>query len=527
MVMILTFRRFAVHFPLSVFRFCRGRNHSNKLSRLHTGFCIICIIAASLFLQVPKAESELMENMAVDPVAMSLANSVTAYSPGVGSVWYNPAGLSNMADGTWISQGTILPIIQVKTSFANDPNLEPLHDFQGNVIKDPAAGKSYSSTSGMMYIPVIDTTLNFLVGGDMGFSYRKPGSNWTFGYLIYTPDAGGWVNGDADNPARYELKSMYLQHLVYFGPALSYRVNQNFSIGFSVAVGQTAMGEQLTMRSPNEMTNITKVLGDATQGMQNPIFDLMGFPMPLFGGGLSPYEQLGEVDIRMRDDFSPSYNVGALWEPYDWLSFGLSYNSAINSHMTGKYEFQYSKQWQNMTYWMGENAIMQIISMVFDMPYSSVASQTGTVTMDMEFPQMVNFGIKLKPFKRLTLLNDWRWANYSDVQQYVINFDQKIQLLQLAKFMGYNGGPEAMIMERGMKDTIGWSVGAEYQLLDWLSLRAGYEYRPSSCQYQYFDLMSISDANFYGLGLGIKGNALGLEMTKDADIDLTFAYMTT
>ena len=186
--------------------------------------------------------------------------------------------------------------------------------------------------------------------------------------------------------------------MIYAGPAVSYKVNNNFSVGASFGAGQTAMGINMDMRSPNEIVNITKVLGDSTQGMANPFFDLT-IPFPLFGGGIGPYDRLGTLSFNIRDDFSPSYNLGALWEPFDWLSFGLCYQSAIKSHLSGKYSFQYSNEWQRMVAWSGSTAMMQIASMMFDLPYQATSEQTGTVTTDVEFPQIINFGIKLKPIR--------------------------------------------------------------------------------------------------------------------------------
>ena len=311
---------------------------------------------------------------------------------------------------------------------------------------------------------------------------------------------------------------LYLQHLVYFGPAVSYRVSKTLSIGASFGAGQTAMGISTDVRAPNAIVNITKALGDATQGGANPISDLT-IPFPLFGGGLGVYDTVGNLSIAMRDDFSPSYNLGVLWEPYDWLSFGLSYNSAINAHMTGKYIFSYSQQFQNMVAWEGSTALMIIISSIFDLPTSATSAQIGNVSMDMTLPQLVNFGVKLKPIKRLSLLADLHWSNWSTTSQYVIKFDQRIQLLQLAKFMGYTGGDYNMVLEKNMKDTLTWSAGIEYQALDWLALRAGYEYRTTSSPDNVFDLMSLPTLDYYGAGLGIK-------LKDNVDIDICFGYLT-
>jgi long-subunit fatty acid transport protein len=522
MIMILKLAKLVVHFPLSVFIFFRGKIHNlNQLSRLHAGLCVMFIIAASLFLRVPQAESSNMENLITDPLVTSLANTVTAYGPlGPWAVHFNPALLSSMGDGNYQVTGLSIVRMNINNSFERDPNIEEFHDFQGNVIHDPVAGREGSTTATRLYIPIVDVTLDLPVvpAPAGGFSFREPGSKWSFGYNMYMI-GGGFAYGDDDNVTRFGVKSAYVQHFIYFGPGVSYRVNQNLSIGAALGVGQTAMGMQIVGRSPNEMTNLTKILGDATQGMSNPIFDVTGFPMPLFGGGMGPYEEALTIQMKMRDDFSPSFNLGVQWEPYDWLGFGLSYNSAVKSHLTGKYDFSYGEKFQNMTRWMGQNYVMQIVSLILDTPYQCLSSQTGTVTTDMTIPQMVNFGIKFKPFKRLSLMGDLRWSQYSDVKEYRFTFDQKIQFLQLAKFMGYNGGPYTLIQKKNWNDTLNWSVGAEYQALDWLSLRAGYEKRVSPCIPETYDATSLPNLDYYGAGIGIKGSALGFEATKDADID--------
>jgi len=521
MIRVLKLTIFIAHFPLSLFLFfCNKIYNLNKLSRLHIPVIyVICIVAVSLFLRLPQAEGSFTEDIAIDPEAISLANTVTARPPGIASIHYNPAGLSLIGDGDFITQGLMAAVIKKSNTFTQDPNFRGFNDIYDNLIKDPLAGTQGTNTSGKLYIPILDFTVNWpvLPAPLSGLSHRNPGSNWTFGFSIYAPYAGGW-NYASDDPTRFDGQSLYLQHLVYFGPAVSYRVSKTLSLGASFGAGQTAMGLGTDVRAPNAIVNITKALGDATQGGSNPISDLT-IPLPLFGGGVGPYDIMGNLSIAMRDDFSPSYNLGALWEPYDWLSFGLSYNSAISAHMTGKYIFAYSQKFQNMVGWEGSTALMVIVSSIFDLPMVPTSAQIGNVSMDMQLPQLVNFGIKLKPIKRLSLLADLHWSNWSTTSQYVIQFDQRIQLLQLAKFMGYTGGDYNMVLAKNMKDTLNWSAGIEYQALDWLALRAGYENRTTSTPDDVYDLMSLPTLDYYGAGLGIK-------LKDNVDIDLSFGYLT-
>jgi long-subunit fatty acid transport protein len=162
---------------------------------------------------------------------------------------------------------------------------------------------------------------------------------------------------------------------------------------------------------------------------------------------------------------------------------------------------------------------MTIVSAIFDLPTSPTSAQIGNVSLDMTLPQLANFGVKIKPIKRLSLLADLHWSNWSTTQQFVIKFDQRIQLLQLSKFMGYTGGDYNLVLARNMKDTLTWSAGIEYQALDWLALRAGYEQRPSSTPDNVYDFLSFPTLDYYGAGLGIK-------LKDNVDVDLCFGYVT-
>jgi long-subunit fatty acid transport protein len=42
--------------------------------------------------------------------------------------------------------------------------------------------------------------------------------------------------------------------------------------------------------------------------------------------------------MMARNEFAPSYKLGALYEPYDWLGFGIVYQSEIKAKMHGTYE---------------------------------------------------------------------------------------------------------------------------------------------------------------------------------------------
>jgi long-subunit fatty acid transport protein len=472
------------------------------LKRVEKQNWLIAMMVWMLITSAPCAYAAFHEQLAIDTVAISLANTVTARPPGHMSIHYNPAGLSQLPDGKYFSNGLTIPIIEKTSCFKQDPDFE---GFLGGYKDDPVDGKCGTSSSGRMYIPFYDDTIDFLLAPTLGLSYRKPGSKWTFAVGQYAPFAVGLVHGDDGDPSVYGGKSVYQQHLVYIAPAVSYQMTPTISVGLTVGLGQTAMGAEVDMRSPNDLVALTEVLGEATEGLEIPILSELTLPPPWFGGGLGPYDQVASFSMDARDDFSPNVNVGFLWEPSGWLALGACYQSPIKTQLTGTYRFDYSDDWQRMVNWFGSSPLLVITSGVFDLPMEPVSQQSGTVTTKITFPQRAQFGIKVKPFSRLSLMADLHWADWSVLKQDKFIFDQDIQLLKLVKMLGYTGGNDTLILERNFEDTWHWSVGLEYDILDWLTFRCGYERRISSVQAELFDLMyALPDLENFGAGFGFR-----------------------
>ncbi|MGB9498829.1 MAG: OmpP1/FadL family transporter [Dissulfuribacterales bacterium] len=445
--------------------------------------------------------------MAICAKTISMANTCTAEPPGILSIHCNPAGLSQLEEGKMFTQGFTFPWLSVTHKFEADPDFEGFFGQWGpqeGQEHDPVAGTQDTNSSGVMYLPIYDDTLNILVSPVAGLSSRKPGSKWTFAVGSYAPFAGG-MNHKSDSPCNYGVRTLYLQHMIYASPAVSYQITPTLSLGMSVGAGQTALGIRLNMRSPNELVALTRVLGDATKNLEIPVMSELTLPPPWFGGGIGPYDQVATMDMHVRDDFSPNYNLGILWKPKKWFSFGLTYQSKITANLNGGYNFRYSEKWQRMMAWMGSSPLTIITSAMYQLPTQAVPYQSGTMTATQRFPQRIQSGIMIKPTKRLKLLFDLHWAQWSSTQEDNFQTDQDIQLLQLVKMLGYTGGHRNLIIQRQLKDTLHWSAALEYQLTRKLELRCGYEFRPTSVQDKLYDSQYfVPDLHNIGIGAGVK-----------------------
>ncbi len=467
----------------------------------------------------PALQAAFHEQLAIDTKAISLANTVTADPPGMMAIHYNPAGLSNLPEGKTVSMGLTVPVIQKTSRFSRDPDFEGF--FDADPAEDPAADNEGTNDSGRMYIPISNGTTDFLVSPALGISSRKAGSRWTFAFGQYAPFAVGLVHDDDDDPSVYGGKSVYQQHLIYAAPAVAYKAKHNLSLGLSVGIGQTAMGAELALRAPNDITALINKLGKVTEELHIPVVSELTLPPPWFGGGFNPYHKVADFELTLRDDFSPNYNVGLLYEPYTWLGIGLVYQSGVKAQLHGRYRFGYTEAWQSMVNWFGSSPLLVPISGMLDLPITPADQQTGVATMEVQFPQRVQMGLRLKPFSWLSLLGDLHWAQWSVVKEDRITFDQDIQLLKVVKLLGYSEGNRELVIRREFEDTLHWSVGMELAFTDWLFFRCGYERRDSSVQDRYYDLLyALPDLENYGAGFGIK-------LKNGVNIDLSGAYIVS
>jgi long-subunit fatty acid transport protein len=322
-------------------------------------------------------------------------------------------------------------------------------------------------------------------------------------------------------------------------PGISYRVTKSLAIGASFGLGLSFMGFETRMRSPNDMVALTGALGQATRGLEIPILSELTLPAPWFGGGLSPYEDVGGLKFFAQDLFNPSYNVGFLWDPFSWVSFGGVYQSQANADMKGRYTWQYSPSMQRMVNWLGSSPLTVITASILGLPTHCPDQMEGNMSVNVVYPARVQFGIKLQPHPRIKFLVDANWADWEAWKTQTIVFDRDMPLLQLARLMGYTGGNRQMVVQNGFKNEVHLTYGVELNPSGPVTLRLGYEDRPTSNSENYFGMLPLGDLKIYSIGIGldkskeapprkIKGLSDLLHQMLAPDLlDLGFSYITS
>ena len=508
------------------------------MKRKRYGFIILLWILLCL----PRdGAAALFEQLAVDTRAVSLGNAVTADPEGPFSVHYNPAGLDRTI-GTEVIQGlNYIPVLELKGKFtqATDPKTgKPWAPFGGwfNNGIDPEAGHG-STTSPVISLPLLGT-LPFIAAPSSGIVHHDKDSPFAYGFAIVAPFAAGMRHDDPNDPYRFLGQTVSLVRMV-LEPGISYRVTKNLAIGASFGLGLSFMDFETRMRAPNDMVALTGALGEATKGLEIPIVSELTLPAPWFGGGLNPYEDVGGLKFFAQDLLNTSYNVGFLWDPFSWLSFGGVYQSQATAEMKGRYQWQYSQSLQNMINWMGSSPTTIIAASILDLPTHVANQDTGNISVTMVYPQRAQFGIKLQPHPLIKFLVDANWTDWEAWKTTTIVFDRDMPLLRMAKLLGYTGGSRAMVVQNGFKNEVHLTYGLELNPSGPATLRLGYEYRPTSNTPDHFGMLPLGDMRIYSIGIGldqskqaplrkIKGlSDLLHQMLHPDQLDLAFSYITT
>ena len=473
-------------------------------------FPAVCLLLIVSFGCPAVTHAGLFEQLAVCPAASSMGNAVTAYADACGglAVHYNPALLATF-EGTRLDVSLFFTVNKREVKFTQgiDPETGELWAPFGGWFNDgidPLGGTEGELQSGYMVIPLIDHEIPYLLAPSLGIAYKppEPDTRLTFGFGQYAPFGVGFKNHSGD-PLSFLGRKAFFLRMVLAAPALAYQLTDTVSVGASIGLGVTLFSFETNLRTPNTMVALTGALGDSTAGLEIPILSELTLPPPWFGGGLAPYEKMGELELMVEDYFTTSYNLGFLWEPTPWFSFGACYQSESETTMEGDYEMSYGQRFQNTVDWLGRSPLTVIVAAMFDLPYEAAPYQDGTATVSMTWPARLQLGVKIQPLKQVTFTCDAHWTDWEAWDALEIELDQKIQLLRFARMLGYTGGPDVMSFQLGYENTWHFSYGLEIRPIKSLAIRLGYEPRPTSVQDDLFGPVPMSDMNLYSLGVGI------------------------
>jgi long-subunit fatty acid transport protein len=499
---------------------------------------LACGLAALLgCLLATGARAQLANNLAIDVRAMSMGHAVTADPPGIMAIHFNPAGLAKL-DGRRVDLQFLGADFNLNSEFSAPPDYNVFGFSDDPVVCNDAPNdgvdfcrdfKTANSTiEGIsLYVPFINDTVDLppgplLAGPLPAFSIRPAGSKFTFGTATYLPMAAGFYR-DEDDVGNFMGERVALERITYLSPSVGYRVNDELSIGASIGMSFQAVALEQDFRAPNELLGFARVLDESIcapfEGESNIALDLILFGICRPEEGLGPFKNLASLDVKMDQRFSPSYNLGVLWEPHERFAWGAVWRSEAKTHMRGDYKISYSNAAQETINGIGGSATGAIALAVLGIPSRVAAEEVGRVSMDLTMPASFQTGIKVRPTERLQFNIDAVWADYKEWDSFDFTFDRSSAVLSLARLFSPGSTSSRLSYPLNYQSTWNLAFGASYDLTGRIQLRAGYEPRASAIpEDRRSPMVPINEAKYYSLGLGYKWD-------KDTDIDLGIAQL--
>jgi long-subunit fatty acid transport protein len=468
------------------------------------------------------AHGQLSMGITVDSKANSLGGAVVAdIDPHLATVYHNPAGLAKLKERHF-------EVDQILIGFDVDADYYAPEDYtilglDGNgyntydetVPRDPIIdgdrrGDSHSNKPAL-YIPgwgyqqwVWSGPVPLLF--QIGFSVNPPGSKFTFGtknYMLATLA----VFKDAEDGGIYLGKEAAIQRYTYFSPTMGYEINDEWAVGVGIQFSHQGFAVAQHVRAPNMLVAVNEVLQDAFAcEFDKPIGNRRDPLQPWLSmcqGNVGPWDTGSRLELDMQETLSTSYNVGVLWEPTDWLSWGATYMSGSEVNLKGTFLNDYTDEWE--AFWRGFNASIEgaITAAVLGLP-RGVDRESGHVNLKLDWPQMFKSGLRVRLSPSFTLETDATWTDWSVWDEWHIVMDRKLESFQAARLLSTYVTDNSVRAHINLVDTWHWGFGLTHHINSRLDVRYGLEMRKSPAEKEVFGPIPIGDTKLWGIGFGYK-----------------------
>lgn len=489
---------------------------------------LVCCGAAS------GIQAALVENLTMgNAKALALGNAVTADPPGVDSIHYNPAGLTQLKGRQYN-----LKVLAAQMSFAvefggYDEITQAMVDYNG--YEDEAAyNKGETSTVGLR-IPytegITEWPLPVLILPLGGASYNPHRSDVTYATAVYAPMAAGYIRDD-DDPSRFMGQHMSLAKITYFSPSFGVELSDSFSVGASLGFSWQGVTAKTQIRVPNLALafgeNLTRDFQEQglcpEPGDPDPYINFCGLDPT--GSRLGPYTDVTSLEFDAETALVPNFNVGWLWKVNEWLTWGMVYQFESTAHLDGYYRLEYNEEWVNFFDGIYNSGLYNTINALVAFPTGQANSphgrgvEYGDAKIEIITPAHFSTGIAVQLTSNLQLNIDAKWTDWAVWDGLKVEFDQALDFTKLATLVSEYSELEELTIPRHYESVWNWAFGVEYRYSDRLALRAGYEPRKSSIPNDKQDvLLPLGDAELFSFGFEWL-------MPGDQVVDVGVGYMT-
>ncbi len=493
------------------------QNRRKGLSLSNTAISLLLFSFTLLYSQATLAQ--MAQNLFIgNAKAFALGNAVTADPPQIDAIHFNPAGLTRLKGRHYQLKGVAVGFNLESTFTASEEwqSQPSLFGLEGELEPNSKA----------------DGLTLFLPGGKMvdlpaalaalgGVSYNEEGSIFTFANAVYAPIIAGVHHDDDNDPARFSGQRRAATRLTYLSPAVGIQLTEDVSIGAALAMSYFGVGAEVGLRFPNALlgtaNTLTNTFCDFLPEGDNPDhFE------SLCRGELDPLEPLANIELALEDYFSPTLNLGILWDVSDWITLGATYQTSIVDTLEGDVTISYPTD--VVSYLEGIQPFAQLLPIGLLDTVPTTEELKGAVKI--EYPQHFSMGASIKVTRKWKVNVDLKWTELSAWKDWEITFDESSEVLELLDIVfgllgaeGLSNDGRTITIPRGYEDTWSWAFGTEYQYSDRLALRFGYEPRNTGIPDDKLDvILPIGDIDLYGAGFEYLWD-------KDTTVDFTVGYV--
>lgn len=468
------------------------------------------------------ANAQLTHNITLgNPKALALGNAVTADPPGVDSIHFNPAGLARIK-GRERSLKLIAAhmVLEADIGRQHTDGLEQAFedtycaDSRDCFERDPVENTHSETSDPVVMLPGAGIkSVPAMIVPFGGVAFEDPDYGWTFATAMYSPEAIGYER-DEDDPAAYQGYKVSTTRLTYFSPSLGVAINDELMIGGSVGFSWQGVGVHTKFRAPEQTLQF--VAGTFNQEAVQNIIDL---------SLLGPYDNVGNLELELDNPLSLSFNLGALWTPAPWVTFGVVYQSEGKSDLEGSYYMKNTPEFQETTQGIVDEALLNgLISTLSGASLNNKPVEKGSVKLEYSTPQSLAVGTSVHVLPAWKLNVDVKWIDYSVWDSLDFKFDKPVDFLTIGSAIETLAGeddsdPDELRMPRNYEDAVSYAIGVEHQYNDTLVLRAGYEPRKSSIPDSSIDLLvPLGEADLYSVGFGYS-------LDRYSRVEAAFGYL--
>lgn len=453
--------------------------------------------------------------------SMSMGNAFTALGADLASASINPAGIGMYVNG----DVSITPMMQFNNSptMGAEYNNSPAFSDRSNRFGLASAGAVFVASRGtgaltnfnigLVYNRIADFNQNSKFA-----SIGRPASESMANLLCEQSNMDG-LNTNSDGTMPFGNDPYYWGAVLAYKNGLTNKDDQGWYID---RIGANAIIDQYTaMETRGSIGEYALTMGfnfvdklyfGATLGIQSVnykrnVFYGEDYLYDTFPSGDEMPYQLTYMNYMQSTQLSGSglnLKMGLTWRPLDWLRVGIAYHTPTFYSLSLRYE---AEMWSE-TYSAGNNPEGYDVApngYFEDDVYSPLQEDTGDYSWDYRSPSRLMVGAAFTIGQRVILSADYERSWY--------------QSMRLTSSPIWNLGDYSEVMNEMFRGGNTLRLGAEFRVLPFIDLRAGYIYSDGGLRDNsllYSRPMTCSE-NYATAGIGFKFN-------NTVYLDLAYQY---